>query len=119
MTLSVTFQHPEQRLILRMIEGPRSYINAQVTSMCHGRIDKCIYTGFLHTPIQSIRPNSKHCTKNTIYQLTTMLGTSTNVLFISHNHLLTTSTGTLIITQAPVSVPVVIAGGYDLGIGQV
>ena len=31
-----------------------------------------------------------HCTKNTIHQLTTILATSKNALFLGHNHLLTT-----------------------------
>ena len=32
------------------------------------------------------------CKKATIHQITTMLATSKNVLFLGHNHLLTTST---------------------------
>ena len=39
--------------------------------------------------------------KNTIYQLTTMLSTSKNILFPGHNHLLTTGTDDLALWLSP------------------
>ena len=45
-----------------------------------------------------------HCAKKThctIYQVTTMLATAKNVLFLGHNHLLTTSTDDLTLGLLP------------------
>ena len=64
------------------------------------------------------------CNKATIRQVTTMLATSKNVLFPSHSHLLTTSTGdpSLPGTQAIIKVSrhqyLWLAGGYNLEIGH-
>ena len=66
------------------------------------------------------------CKKITIHQLTTMLGTSKNVLFPGHNHLLTTGgdDNTLIVADARAIIKVSghhhwwLAGGYDLEIGH-
>ena len=66
--------------------------------------------------------------KVAIHQVTTMLATSTNVLFPGHNYLLTTGADdpTLIITQPPAMIIIKVkghqyqwlAGAYDLGKGH-
>ena len=69
-------------------------------------------------------PQYPLCPKATIHQVTTMQATSKNVLFLGHNHLLTTSTDdpSLIGTQAIFKVSghqcQWLADGYDLEIGH-
>ena len=63
--------------------------------------------------------------KATIHQVTTMLTTSKNVLFLSHNHLPTTSTDDPSLAGARAIIKVSghkywwLAGGYNLEIGHV
>ena len=63
-----------------------------------------------------------HCTKGTIHQVSTMLATSKNVLFPSHNHLLTTGTDDPSLTWTIIKVTGHqywwLARCYDLEIGQ-
>ena len=62
--------------------------------------------------------------KHTIHQVTTMLSTSTNVLFPGHNHLLTSGTDDPTLWLSPERQQVKgqqhrwLAGGYDLEIGH-
>ena len=61
--------------------------------------------------------------KATIHQVTTMLATSKNVLFLAHNHLLTTGTDNPMLWLSPKRRWVKghqyrwLAGGYNLEIG--
>ena len=60
-----------------------------------------------------------HCAKNTIHQVATMVTTSKNVLFPSHNHMLATGIDgtTLIISRTPASErssAVLITWKYDI-----
>ena len=67
--------------------------------------------------------NATPCTQNTIHQVTTMLATPKNVIFLGHNHLLTTSADDHSLAGARVIFKVLgrqhrwSAGGYDLKIG--
>ena len=62
--------------------------------------------------------------KATIHQLTTILSTSTNVLYSRHNHLLTTGADNPLLAGAQAIIKVSghqhrwLAGGYDLDIGH-
>ena len=71
----------------------------------------------LHLLVSAVRKQyTPLCKKATIHQVTTMLAMSKNVLFLGHNHLLTTGADDPILTSAPECRW--LAGGYDLEIGH-